>query len=59
VPELPGHYSGPFDRPIDRVKRDRRVKLTQPLNVFSDLSLGDVLPGHKHILKINRQRWNR
>jgi hypothetical protein len=27
--------------------------------VFSDLSLGDVLPRHKHILVINRQSWNR
>ena len=44
VPELPGYKPWPLDRPIDRVQRDRRVQLTQPLNMFSDLLLGDVLP---------------
>jgi hypothetical protein len=51
VPELLGDKSRPLDRSINRIQRDRRVKLTQPLNVFSDLFLGDVLPGHTRHFK--------
>jgi hypothetical protein len=44
VPELPGHKPWPLDRSIHRIQGDRRIVLTQPLNVLSDLPLGDVLP---------------
>ena len=44
--ELPRHEPWPFDRPIDRVQRYRRVQLTQALHMLSDLLMGDVLPGH-------------
>jgi hypothetical protein len=56
VPKLLGHKPGPFDRSIDGVQRNRRVELTQSLNMFSDLLLGDVLPGHSAILDIHRER---
>jgi hypothetical protein len=52
VPELLGGKSRPLDRSINRIQRDRRVKLTQPLNVFSDLFLVMCCRGILVILKI-------
>ena len=52
VPELLGDKSRPLDRSINRIQRDRRVKLTQPLNVFSDLFLVMCCRGILVILKI-------
>ncbi len=41
-----GDQRGLLDRPVDGVERDRRIVLTQSLNMLSDLGVADVLPGH-------------